>query len=458
MARRGSDCTFSQPIAIPGIGARQPNDQSAHPEKSRGRGRRKGRRQWQSIGVFLLANLPSACLSPGFSVLNGSGINAAPLTLPPGFGIALLRRELEDCGMAKTLGWLASELGGEIVGNPEIEIRRVVHPTYADDEHDLALVYSASVAPVVKERAIKTALVPLHPEVPGIPNQIKVARPRVTLARLLEIFAQPPWTAPGIHASAVVDTTAELAADVRVGPHCWVGPRTKIRSGTHLVAGVHLGADVEIGANCLLFSGVCIGDRVRIGNRVLIKANAAIGNDGFSFQTVEPGSAELVRQTGKTQPTDSEILRINSVGTVVIEDDVEIGACSCIDRATLHETRIAAGTKIDNLVQIAHNVQLGRKCIVVSMAGVAGSATVGDRVVIAAQAGIPDHAKIGDDCVIMPQAGVAGNLPPGSYVGGTPAEPRKQFINSLMQIKRIKTLARRIKEFGARLDLLEGGK
>ncbi|HEX8280131.1 MAG TPA: UDP-3-O-(3-hydroxymyristoyl)glucosamine N-acyltransferase [Chthoniobacterales bacterium] len=357
--------------------------------------------------------------------------------------------------MSKTLGWLASELGGEMIGDPDLEIRRVVHPSFAEDKHDLALVYSASVAPIVRARQVQTALVPLTPEVPGIPNQLKVARPRVTLARLLGIFAQPPVVAPGVHPSAVIDPTATLAHGVCIGPNCSVGPRTKIGEGTTLVAGVHIGAAVEIGAGCRFFAGVCIGDRVRIGDRVIVKANAAIGNDGFSFQTVEPGSAEVARQTGKAQPTDSEILRINSVGTVVIEDDVEIGACACIDRATLHETRIARGTKIDNLVQIAHNVQVGRTCIIVAMAGVAGSATIGDRVVIAAQAGIPDHAKIGDDCVIMPQAGVTRDLPPKSYVGGSPAEPRKEFLNSLMQIKRIKTLARTIKEFGARLDKLE---
>ena len=360
--------------------------------------------------------------------------------------------------MARTLGWLATELGGEIKGNPEIEIRRVVHPSQAEDEHDLALVYSASVAPIVKARAVQTALVPLEPEVPGIPNQLKVARPRVTLARLLEIFARPVTVAAGIHPSAVIDPTAQLAENVRVGPHCSVGPGSVLGAGTTLVAGVRIGAEVEIGADCLFFSGVCVGDRVRIGNRVILKANASIGNDGFSFQTVEPGSAEVSRRTGEAQPTDSEILRINSVGTVVLEDDVEIGACACVDRATLHETRIARGTKIDNLVQIAHNVQVGRKCVIVSLAGVAGSATIGDRVVIAAQAGIPDHAKIGEDCVIMPQAGVAGNLPPRSYVGGSPAEPRKQFLNSLMQIKRIKTLAQKIREFGERLDKLERGK
>ncbi len=357
--------------------------------------------------------------------------------------------------MAKTLGWLAAELGGEILGDPEIEIRRVVHPAFAEDEHDLALVYSASVAPIVKERAIQTALVPMSPDVPGIPNQLKVARPRVCLARLSEIFARPVHVADGIHPSAAIDPTAKLAADVRVGPLCSVGPRSVIGAGTTLAAGVHIGAEVEIGAACLFYSGCCIGDRVRIGNRVIIKANASIGNDGFSFQTVEPGSAELTRQTGEAHPTDSEILRINSVGTVVLEDEVEIGAGACVDRATLHETRIARGTKIDNLVQIAHNVQVGRKCIIVSMAGVAGSAVLGDRVVIAAQAGIPDYAHIGDDSVIMPQAGVTGNLPPRSYVGGSPAEPRKQFLHSLMQIKRIKTLARKIKEMGERLDQIE---
>lgn len=357
--------------------------------------------------------------------------------------------------MSKTLGWIASELGGELLGNPEIEIRRVVHPAYAEDEHDLALVYSASVAPIVQAGRVHTALVPLTPDVPGIPNQIKVKRPRVSLARLLEIFARPPFVAPGIHPSACIDPTAQIAADVLIGPLCWVGPRVKIGPGTKLVSAVQIGADAEIGAQCVLFSSVCVGDRVRIGDRVTIKANAAIGNDGFSFQTVEPGSAEVTRQTGKVQPTESQILRINSVGTVVIEDDVEIGACACIDRATLHETRIGKGTKIDNLVQVAHNVQIGENCVVVSLAGVAGSAKIGNRVVIAAQAGIPDHMTIGDDSVIMPQAGVAGNLPPRSYVGGSPAVPRKQFINDLMQVKRIKGLGRRLKELEERLAKLE---
>jgi UDP-3-O-[3-hydroxymyristoyl] glucosamine N-acyltransferase len=161
-------------------------------------------------------------------------------------------------GMPKTLGWLASELGGEILGNPEIEIRRVVHPSYAEDEHDLALVYSASVAPIVKERAVQTALVPLQPDVPGIPNQLKVARPRVTLARLLEIFARPPWVGPGVHPSAVIDPTAQLANDVRIGPNCSVGRGAKIASGTQLIAGVHIGAEVEIGSDCRFFAGVCV--------------------------------------------------------------------------------------------------------------------------------------------------------------------------------------------------------
>ncbi|MFL6513399.1 MAG: UDP-3-O-(3-hydroxymyristoyl)glucosamine N-acyltransferase [Chthoniobacterales bacterium] len=359
-------------------------------------------------------------------------------------------------GMAVSLRWLASELGGEILGNADLEVRRVVNPAYARDEHDLALVYSASVAAIIKERAIQTALVPLEPEVAGIPNQLKVARPRVALARLLEIFARPPVVTPGIHPTAFVDSTAQLAANVHIGPHCTVGPRTQIGSNTTLVVGVHIGADVRIGEGCLFFGGVCVGDRIEIGNRVIVKANAAIGNDGFSFQTVEPGSAELARQTQKAQPTNSEILRINSVGTVVIEDDVEIGANTCIDRATLHETRIGQGTKIDNLVQIAHNVQIGKKCLIVAMAGIAGSAKIGDRVLIAAQAGVADHAAIGDDCLIMPQAGVTRDLPPRSYVGGSPAEPRDQFVNNLMQVKRIKSIARKLKELAGRIDKLDG--
>ncbi len=357
--------------------------------------------------------------------------------------------------MSITLGWLASELGGELLGNPGIEIRRVVHPSYAESEHDLALVYSSAAAPIAKERCVQTALVPLSPDIPGIPNQIKVNRPRVSLARLMEIFARPPFVESGIHPTAFVDPLAEVATDVSIGPLCRIGPNTKIGSGTKLISGVHIGANAEIGSGCLFFPGVCVGDRVRIGNRVILKANAAIGNDGFSFQTVEPGSVELDRGSGQLQPTDSEILRINSVGTVVLEDDVEVGACSCIDRATLHETRIGRGTKIDNLVQIGHNVLVGEKCMIVSMVALAGSVRIGNRVVIAGQAAVSDQLTVGDDSVIMPQAGVAGNLPPKSYVGGSPAVPRKQFLQDLMHVKRIKGLGKKIKELEERLGSLE---
>lgn len=343
-------------------------------------------------------------------------------------------------------------------GDPEIEIRRIVHPAHAKDEHDLALVYSPGVASFVRSGQVRTALVPLQPEIAEIPNQLRVARPRVTLARLLEIYARPVRTPDAIHPSAVIDPSAQLAPDVKVGANATIGPQTTIGAGTVILSGVHIGAEVEIGERCFFFSGVVVGDRVRIGNRVILKANCAIGNDGFSFQTLEPGSAEMTRQTRAPVPTDSEILRINSVGTVVLEDDVEIGACTCVDRATLHETRIGRGTKIDNHVQIAHNVQIGRRCLIVAQAGIAGSAVIGDRAIIAAQAGIPDHIKIGEDSVVMPQAGVPGDLPPRSYVGGSPAEPRKEFLNNLMQIRRIKTLARTIREHGERLEKLEAGR
>lgn len=359
--------------------------------------------------------------------------------------------------MRRTLSWLASEVGGEWKGDPEIEIRRVVHPAHAEDEHDLALVYSKHVAPIVQSGRVRTALVPLEPEIAEIPNQLRVARPRVTLARLLQIYDRPVRTPEGIHPSAVVDPTARLAPDVKVGPNATIGPGTTIGPDTVILGGVHIGADVEIGERCFFFSGVVVGDRVRIGHRVILKANCTIGNDGFSFQTREAGSAEVIRQTGAPTPTDSDILRINSVGTVVLEDDVEIGACTCVDRATLHETRIARGTKVDNHVQIAHNVQIGQRCLIMAQAGIAGSAIIGDRAIIGAQAGIPDHLKIGEDSVVMPQSGVPGDLPPRSYVGGTPAEPRKVWVNNLMQIKRIKTLARTLKEFGARLEKLEAG-
>ncbi len=358
-----------------------------------------------------------------------------------------------------TLGELANALESEYLGDETLRIERVVHPAEATSASDLALVLEKSVIPLLMEKSISTALVP--EEIPAsqipIPNQIRVRRPKVALAKLLDIFEKPPSVPPGIHPSAVIDPTAVIDPEAHIGPLCSVGSNTIIGKGTRLVSHVSVGADGVIGDDCTLFPGVYVGDRVRLGNRVIIQANASIGNDGYSYVTEEVGSVETARKTGKIEAQNAKIIRINSIGTVVLEDEVEIGANACVDRATLGETRIQRGTKIDNLVQVAHNVTIGQNCLITSQVGIAGSAKIGDRVVMGGQAGLKDHITIGEDVIIAPKTGVTDDVDPRTILIGFHGVPRKEFLKQEMYIKRIKSYAQRIEALEERLAKLESG-
>jgi UDP-3-O-[3-hydroxymyristoyl] glucosamine N-acyltransferase len=358
----------------------------------------------------------------------------------------------------KTLGEIAKYVDGKLEGDPRIGISRIVHPALVRGPGDLALVLSANVLDLLKRDKVTSAIAPVELTSLDVPNYILVSRPRLALARLLELFERPVYSAQGIHPSAVIDPSAKIGEKVSVGPHCWVGPNSNIGTGTRLICNVSVGADVEIGEKALLHPGVSVGDRCKIGNRVIIQPGACIGGDGFSFVTPQPGNVEAARQKKQiVENTDSnmEIVRINSIGHVVIEDDVEIGAGTCIDRATLGETKIGRGTKIDNLVQIGHNVTIGSNCLIVAQVGIGGSAKVGERVVIGGQAGLPDHMSVGDDAVVGPQAGITGNVAPRQSVIGSPAVPVRDFIQQNMNFKRLSRLNQRVKELEAKLAEME---
>ena len=358
----------------------------------------------------------------------------------------------------KTLGEIAKYVDGKLQGDPAVVINRIVHPALAQGPADLALVLSANVLELLKSNQATNAIAPAELDSVDVPNYILVSRPRLALARLLELFERPVYSAEGIHPTAVIDPAAKLGEKVSVGPHCWVGPNSTIETGTRLICNVSVGAEVEIGESVLLHPGVIVGDRCKIGNRVIIQPGACIGGDGFSYVTPEPGNVEAARQRKEITEkinSDTEIVRINSIGYVVIEDNVEIGAGTCIDRGTLGETKIGRGTKIDNLVQIGHNVTVGRNCLIVAQVGMGGSAKVGDRVVMGGQAGLPDHMSVGDDAVVVAQAGISGNTAPRTTVIGTPAMPLKEFFSQRMNIRRISRLNQRVKELEARLAEME---
>ena len=228
------------------------------------------------------------------------------------------------------------------------------------------------------------------------------ARPRYALQQILPLFAKARLeVAGGIHASAVVDVSAEVDVSAKIGPLCYIGPNSKISAGTVLQARVSVGANVEIGQDCQFHSGAVIEDNVVIGSRVIMQANAVVGSDGYSYVTEEPSNLEKLQGQDFSFKFDRQVNhKIISNGGVIIADDVEIGANSCVDAGTIGATYIGEGTKIDNLCQIAHNVELGKDCLIVSGTGIAGSVKIADRVTMAGGSGCGDGVEIGNDVFV----------------------------------------------------------
>lgn len=262
---------------------------------------------------------------------------------------------------------------------------------------------------------------------------IHVENPSVALARVCARIEQSLWPkpAPGVHASAVVAAGAHVHATAHVGPLCVVEEGASIGPGTVLQASVFVGHDARIGGGCFLMPGCVVATACSLGERVRLQPGVIVGSDGFGYEFVN-GRHEKVPQ----------------VGTVVIDDDVEIGANSTLDRARFSRTVVGEGTKIDNLVQVAHNVVIGRHCILCSQVGISGSTTLEDYVILGGQAGLAGHITIGKGAKVGGQAGVTANLAPGSYVNGTPALP-------YMLERRLAVLQQRLPDLFKRVERIE---
>jgi UDP-3-O-[3-hydroxymyristoyl] glucosamine N-acyltransferase len=346
----------------------------------------------------------------------------------------------------KTLGEIASFVGGELRGDASVSITRIVHPAAVERSSDLAFILSEKAAALLDNCKIANAIVPVGIEYSSNANLILVSRPRLVLAKLTELFERPVHVLPEINHLAEIHPTAQLGRNVAIGPFCSVGPNSVIADNCRLVSNVSIGAHVSIGANALLHAGVRIGDRCKIGDRVIIQPNVVIGGDGFAFVTREPGSVESVRRTGEVKDFNNEVIRIHSIGNVIIEDDVEIGAGTCIDRGTLGETRIGKGSKLDNLIQVGHNVTIGENCLIVSQVGLGGSCKIGNRSVIGGQSGIPDHVTIGNDVVIHAGSGITGHVPDKSAMIGIPAVPLREFMEREVRMRRVPNLIKELKQ------------
>ena len=362
-----------------------------------------------------------------------------------------------------TLHQLAQAIdGASVLGNAALRPQGLVTPHHPQQEA-LALLYAPTLKAlaVLEGQAQGAAVVPAT-ELPATLEALPVAwqeaiaqqrwgllvvpRLRFALATLTHVYEKPAFVEAGYHPTAVVHPTARVASTATLGPYVVVGAYASIGEHCTLHAHVSVGAEVVLDEACLLHSGVRLGDRVRLGKRVIIQPNAVIGSDGFSYATPLPSrheddaSAEAVCAEVQVQH------RINSLGTVVLEDDVEVGANTCIDRGTLAETRIAQGTKLDNLTQIGHNNRVGRHCLIVSQVGLSGSCVVGDGVVLAGQTGVADHLTLGQGSIAMAKSGVMRDVEPNTVVGGIPAMPRKQVLETLIYTSRLKAMAQELKQ------------
>lgn len=323
------------------------------------------------------------------------------------------------------LSELASRLGGRVVGEGDPDILRVAPIESAGPGEITFLANPKYFAHLAATRA-DAVLAFEGVEHPG-KRIVQLPNPYEAFAKAVEILMLRPPRRFGMHPHATVDSSAQIGANVSVGPGARIGARCRIGAGTIIEANAVLYDDVEVGCDCLIHAGVVLREGVRLGDRVILHPNVVIGGDGFGFA-----------------PSAHGYRKIPQVGGVVIGNDVEIGAGTTIDRGALSDTRIGDGTKIDNLVMLAHNVQVGCNTIIVSQTGVAGSTSIGDGCVIGGQVGIIGHIKIGNGVKIAAQSGIMDDLPDGTEWGGTPAQPHAQWLRSIAALAKLPEIRKRL--------------
>lgn len=336
---------------------------------------------------------------------------------------------------ALTVADLASIAGGALDGAGGVVIRRVAA---ADEGGADAVVLAENERYFDQAVASQAGCILTGPGVGGRTAGsavIRVEDPKSAFARVLEFFrGREPLPPIGVGAGAVVEQGVVLGADVAMGPNCFVGEGASIGDGCVLFPNVFVGAGVAIGEQTKLYPGVTIYPDCHIGRRVTLHAGVVIGADGFGYA-----------------PDGKCLRKLPHVGTVEIGDDVEIGANSAVDRAKIGATVIGKGTKIDNLVHVAHNVRIGCNCVIVALSGVAGSVEIGDNVTLAAQAGVSDHVRIGDGCIVAARGGVIGDLAPGTVASGFPARDHKAEMRMQAMQLRLPEIMQRLREVEKRL-------
>lgn len=336
-----------------------------------------------------------------------------------------------------TVAELASRVGGRVVGDETVLIQRVASLESAG-AGEIAFVEDQRLLEDAKASRAACLIVPEGARVEGR-CLIETKRPKLAFALVAELLHPPKWREPQIHETANIAESADLDLTVFIGARVAVGERVRIGAGTQLHAGVVVGDDVQIGHDCVIHPNVVLYDNVTLGDRVILHAGVVVGADGFGYVPDENNFRHKFPQ----------------IGTVTIEDDVEIGAGTCVDRGALGRTRIGRATKIDNLVQIAHNVEIGERVVIAAQTGISGSTVIEDDAVIGGQVGFGDHARVQSGAVIGSKAGVLpGKIVRPGVWWGIPVQPLDEYKRINAHVNRLPQLREEMKELRKQIDEL----
>ena len=338
------------------------------------------------------------------------------------------------------LSEIAKALECTLDGDGTLEITRIAGIEDAR-AGDLTFFANPKYAAKVRETRASALILAAGAEVttpPGVAT-LRTANPYLAFARAAELFAPPPKIAVGVHHLASVAASASIAPDAAVAAFVSIGEGARIGARTILFPHVTIGDGATLGDDCVMHARVSVRERVKIGHRVVVQDGAVIGSDGFGFARTPQGTHHKIPQAGD----------------VIVEDDVEIGANTTIDRPAVGETRIGAGTKIDNLVQVAHGVKLGKGVLLAAQVGIAGSTRIEDNVTLAGQVGVAGHLTIGSGVIATAQTGIPNSVDAGSFISGYPAIDNRDWLKSSAVFRRLPELKKAVSDLQRRLDDLE---
>ena len=348
-----------------------------------------------------------------------------------------------------TLRDISSQIGGTLVGNPELLVAGPSEPKFAS-EQQLAMALSNEYIYEIGLGRAKAALFTKQVDWRALKLEgaIFLNKGKTALYEVNKVFYSPPQGVEGVSQSAFLDDSARIGKNVNIGPFTYVGPNCVIGDNVTIFSNVTIMNNVIIGDETILHSGVRVLENVIIGKNVICNSNVVIGSDGFSFvsDTGEGVEKVMLSRSDEVKMSLKNYLKVESLGSVEIHDNVEIGANCCIDRGTIANTIIGEGTKLDNLVHIAHNVQLGRNCLICGQVGIAGSAKVGDRVVMGGQSGVGDNIEVGSDVILAGKTGLSVNAKPNQFLMGNPAMLKSRNIASYMAFRRLPKIIKLLKK------------